>query len=240
VARRRLPAHPWTGGAPISDLSQSPLASGSVYGLRLGKRSGNTDYGQGANTGLGTWVAITPSVNADLRAAAAALKLTGYYRPEDADIDRVAEAEGIVRFCANNTGNEGQDRNFGETICLTDGTLAEALANTAIPELQYLVIGNPEFAMMDNIAYQPGRGNWVSLEDGDGPEVGRNNDIFSCLDDFADDDMLGDGCIRIATLNDLTAERTGGVFDACGKRFWVSIQHNVTGHGVVLEIGGWK
>jgi hypothetical protein len=174
------------------------------------------------------------------RSTHATLKLTGYYRPEDADVDRAAEAAGIVRFCANNTGNEGQDRNFGETVYLTDGTLAEALANTATPELQYLVIGTADFAMMDNIAYQPGRGNWVSLEDGDGPEVGRNNDIFSCLDDFADDDMLGDGCIRIATLNDLTAERTGGVFDACGKRFWVSIQHNVTGHGVVLEIGGWK
>src|SRR5262245_61668439 len=235
-----VPTTPWPGGPPITDLSQSPLADGAVYGLRLGKRSGNTDYGQGSNTGLGTWIAITPSFNADLRAAAAALKLTGYYRPEDADIDRAVEAAGSVRFCGNNTGNESQDHNFGETVCVTDGTLEEALANTATPELQYLVIGTPDFAMMDNIAYQPHRGNWVILEDGDGPEVGRNNDIFDCLDDGADADLLSDGCIRVATLNDLTAESTGGIFDASGRRFWVSIHHNVTGHGVVLEITGWK
>ena len=236
-----VPSNPWMGGPPITDLAQSPLADGAVFGLRLGKRSGNTDYGQGSNTGLGTWIGIVPSFNVDLRAAAAALKLGGYYRPEDADIDRAAEAEGRVRFCANNTGNESEDKNFGETVCLTDGTLAEALDNTATPELQYLVIGTPDFAMMDNIAYQPHRGNWVILEDGDGPEVGRNNDIFSCQDDGADDaDLLSDGCARVVTLNDLNAESTGGIFDASGTRFWVSIQHNVTGHGVVLEITGWK
>jgi len=213
--------------------------SGGVYGLRLGKRSGNTDYGQGSNTGLGVWVPI-PGSNVDLWAAAASLQLTGYYRPEDLAIDQAAQADGRVRFCGNNTGNEGDDQNDGETICITDGTLDEALANTATPELQYLVIGYPDFAMMDNIAYQPGRGNWLIQEDGDGPDVGRNNDIFSCLDDGPDANLLTDGCIRVLTLNDLNAETTGGVFDATGTRYWVSVQHNVTGHGVVLEITGWK
>src|SRR5262245_21592839 len=234
-----VPTHPWPGGSPITNLDDSPLVSGSVYGLRLGKRSGNTDYGQGSNTGLGVWVAI-PGFNVDLRATAAALKLTGYYRPEDIDVDRRDEAANQVRFCGNNTGNEGVDQNFGETICITDGTLAEALANTATPELQYLVIGTPDFAMMDNIAFQPGRGNWLIQEDGDGPEVGRNNDIFACLDDGADTDLLSDGCVRVLTLNDLNAETSGGIFDASGRRYWVSIQHNVTGHGVVLEITGWR
>jgi hypothetical protein len=235
-----VPSHPWTGGAPITDLAQSPLADGSVFGLRLGKRSGNTDYGQGTNTGLGTWVPIASSFDADLRAAAADLKLSGYYRPEDLDVDLAALAAGRVRFCGNNTGNEGDDQSFGETVCITDGTLAESLANGATPELQYLVVGTPDFAMMDNVAYQPGRGNWLILEDGDGPAVGRNNDIFSCLDDGADADLLSDGCVRVVTLNDLEAESTGGIFDAAGKRFWVSVQHNVTGHGVVLEITGWR
>jgi len=234
-----VPEFPWNG-APITDLANSPLASGQVYGLRLGKRSGNTDYGQGSNTGLGTWVEIPNSNNADLRAAAATLKLTGYYRPEDLAIDQAAQARGYVLFCGNNTGNEGSDRNYGETICITDGTLAEALANSAIPEVQLFVVGTADFAMMDNIAYQPGRGNWLIQEDGDGPDVGRNNDIFSCLADGEDSDLLSDGCIRVLTINDLTAESTGGIFDDTGSRYWVSIQHNVTGHGVVLEITGWK
>jgi hypothetical protein len=235
-----IPGLPWPGGPPITNLNQSPLLSGKVYGLRLGKRNGNTDYGQGSNTGLGTWIEVTPSNNANLRAAAATLKLTGYYRPEDADIDLKALTAGRVRWCGNNTGNEGQDRNWGETICVTDGTLLEATANTATPEVQYLVIGTPELAMPDNIAYQPGRGNWILHEDGDGPEVGRNNDLWACLDDGDDADGLSDGCVRIATLNDLNAEWTGGIFDATGTRFFVSVQHNVTGHGVILEITGWR
>jgi secreted PhoX family phosphatase len=114
------------------------------------------------------------------------------------------------------------------------------LANTATPEVQYLVIGTPELAMPDNIAFQSGRGNWIIHEDGDGPEVGRNNDLWACLEDGADMDSLSDGCIRVATLNDLNAEWTGGIFDASGTRFFVSVQHNVTGHGVILEITGWR
>jgi secreted PhoX family phosphatase len=234
-----VPTSPWLGGGGIADLDESPLADGAVYGLKLGKRSGNTDNGQGSNTGLGTWVAI-PTPVGDLRAAAAGLKLTGYYRPEDFDVDAVAFADGSIRFCGNNTGNEGQDRNWGETICVADGTLEEATEGTSTPEVQLFVVGTPELAMMDNMAYQPGRGNWVLMEDGDGPEVGRNNDLWSCLPDGADADHLSDGCIRIGTLNDLNAEWTGGFFDASGRHFFVSIQHNVTGHGVVLDVTGWR
>lgn len=235
-----VPTVLWRSGAHITSLAQSPLRQGKVYGLRLGKRSDNTDYGQGSNTGLGSWIQIPRASTANLRAAAASLKLTGYYRPEDMDIDRAALDEGGVRFCGNNTGNESNDRNWGETVCITDGTFAEAAANSATPEVQYLVIGNPELAMMDNMAYQPRRGNWILHEDGDGPEVGRNNDLWSCLDDGTDDDQLSDGCVRIATLNDLNAEWTGGFFDGSGRRFFVSVQHNVTGHGVVLEVTGWR
>jgi hypothetical protein len=181
--------------------------------------------------------------NTDLRSQAASLKLTGYYRPEDADIDRAAEAAGQVRWCANNTGNEGNDQLWGETACLTDGTVGAATANTATPEMQLLVQGSPAFAMPDNIAYQPVRGNWVVHEDADtntplqGP---HNDDLWDCLPDGADQDLLNDGCIRIATLRDLGAEWTGGIFDATGTHFYVSVQHNVTGHGVVLDITGWR
>jgi secreted PhoX family phosphatase len=238
-----IPTHlydPATG--PITDLADSPFAGGgSIYGLRLGKRS-NTDYGQGTEFGLGNWIQVPPAADPDLRAQAAALKLTGYYRPEDLDLDPVAVTSGKVRWCANNTGNEATDHLWGEMICLTDGTLAEAATNAASPEVQPLVIGTPQLAMMDNLAYQPGRGNWILHEDGDGAELtpARNNDLWDCLPDGADADQQSDGCIRVATLNDLTAEWTGGVFDATGTHLFVSVQHNVTGQGVVLDITGWK
>ncbi|MGR8933359.1 MAG: alkaline phosphatase PhoX [Gammaproteobacteria bacterium] len=237
-----VPKKPWAGG-DITSLDESPLVNGKVYGLRLGLRSDATDYGQGSNTGLGTWVAVKNSFDADLRSAAADLQLTGYYRPEDANMDRKSLAKGKVRFCANNTGNEENDKNWGETICVTDGTLEEAAANSAVPEVQLFVTGNREFAMMDNIAYQPGRGNWIIQEDGDAPGFDvnpHNNDIWMCLEDGGDVDTLSDGCIRIVTMNDLTAESTGGFFDASGKNYYFSVQHNVTGHGVILKISGWK
>ena len=238
-----VPSSPWNGSEPISSLAESPLAEGSVYGLRLGKRSGGTDYGQGSNTGLGTWVLVDNAYDAELRAAAADLDLTGYYRPEDASVDEQSLGMGMVRFCANNTGNEESDRTWGETICVTDGSIAEAAANTATPEVQLFVTGTSDFAMMDNIAYQPRRGNWIIQEDGDAPGFDvnpHNNDIWSCLEDGTDVDTLSDGCIRIATLNDLNAESSGGFFDADGKRFYMSVQHNVTGHGTILEVTGWR
>lgn len=217
--------------------------AGSIHGLRLGRRANFTDYGQGTQTGFGRWVPVCAGAlcnDIDLRAQAATLKLTGYYRPEDIDIDRLAEAAGQIRFCGPNTGNESDDQNYGEVICITDGSLAAGLANTATPEVQFLVIGSPAINMPDNIAYQPGLGVWIVHEDGDTNYGGpHNNDMWSCLPDGQDADLLSDGCIRIATLNDLTAEWTGGIFDARGRRFFVSIQHSITGTGVVLEITGW-
>ncbi len=228
---------------PIAVLSDSPLVAGDIYGLRLGKRNGNTDYGQGSEVGLGTWIPVCADaacVDIDLRAQTTSLKLTGYYRPEDIDIDRNAEAVGNVRFCAPITGNEATDHNWGSVICITDGALADAVANTAVPEVQTLVMGDPAFAMPDNIAFQPGRSNWLVMEDGDSETTLHNNDIWSCMDDGQDSNLLSDGCIRAATLNDLTAEWTGGIFDSTGKRFFVSVQHPKTGHAVVFEVTGWK
>jgi Alkaline phosphatase PhoX len=238
------------GAGPIGSLGASPLATaGTIYGLKLGLRSGNTDFGQGTSYGLGSWVLLAdPSVSdPDLGALAAAEKLTGYYRPEDIDVDPASLADGDVRFCGTNTGNESQDRLWGEMVCITDGTLQEAGVNAATPEATLFVAGNPELAMPDNLAYQPGHGNWIVHEDGDGPAVGRNNDLWDCLPDGADDDLMSDGCIRIATINDLVgapgegaAEWTGGLFDRSGTRFFVSVQHNETGFGVVLEVTGWR
>ncbi|MDH4275725.1 MAG: PhoX family protein [Gammaproteobacteria bacterium] len=242
-----IPTNLWGGGAPITNLNDSPLAYGQVYGLRLGKRNANTDYGHGTNIGLGVWVTIdnTDPNGVNLRAAAATYKLTGYYRPEDIDIDGKALTNGQVRFCANNTGNEAFDRAWGETICVTDGSMLDAATNAATPEVQYFVMGNRDFSMMDNIVFQPGRGNWVMHEDRDAVEmIGAgypfNDSMWVCLEDGADADTLSDGCVRIATMNDFNTESTGGVFDASGKRFFFSLIHNVTGHGTILEVTGWK
>jgi hypothetical protein len=78
----------------------------------------------------------------------------------------VAEANGQVRWCGNNTGNEAQDHLWGNSICVTDGSIGNATATptSVTPEVKYFVIGTLDFAMMDNIAYQPGRANWILHE----------------------------------------------------------------------------
>jgi hypothetical protein len=233
-----VPTTPWAGGSPITSLDQSPYASGAIFALRVGT-SGNN--GQGFQYGRGSWQPIAGNGVA-LRPLAVAVKATGYYRPEDIDIDTKALAAGNVRFCGNNTGRDSA-RYFGEVICFTDGTVAASASGGTTPEVTLLVQGSQEINMPDNIAYQPGRGNWIVHEDGSttGAQGGdRNNDLWSCLDDGKDDDTLSDGCVRVGTLNDFDAEWTGGFFDSTGKHFYVSIQHNSSGFGTILDITGWR
>jgi secreted PhoX family phosphatase len=247
-----IPTTPWNGSfhaATAADLPRTPLAAGKVYGLRVGIRNG-TDYGQGTEVGLGAWIPLCDGTAAcgNLRAAAVANKLTAYYRPEDAEKDRAALAAGHVKWCINNTGNEangGGGHTWGNTMCVSDGTLTDALTNGAKPDAQLFLVGTSELAMPDNIAQQPGTDNWVIHEDGDIGDTHKNNDLWICLPDGADVDNLTDGCVRMATLNDLTAnngegaEWTGGFWDAAGKTFYVSVQHNMTGKGTLLAITGF-
>ena len=100
--------------------------------------------------------------------------------------------------------------------------------------------------MPDNIAQQPGTGNWVIHEDSDIADTHKNNDLWICLPDGADADTL-DGCgLRMA--DDQRSHRqqrrerrewTGGFWDASGKTFYVSVQHNMTGKGTLLAITGF-
>jgi hypothetical protein len=265
-----IPTNLWVPGSPaITDLASSPLTAGRIFGFRVGRNSSNTDFGQGNEFGRGVWVEVTNradvgSAPINLRNAGITLKFTSYYRPEDAGLDEKQLSLGIVRFCGTNTGQDvpattaNGDNHWGEVYCVRDGTVTTAaqiststqtvsgvsytINNATVPEYQPLILGTLDFAMMDNIAYQPGKGNWVLNEDGEGPTYStpRNNDIFSCLDDGADVDTLSDACIKVMSLNDLTAESTGGVFDATGKKYYFSVQHNKTGHGIILEVSGWQ
>lgn len=140
-----------------------------------------------------------------------------YFRPEDLSLDEAAQKAGSVRFCGNNTGVE-EAHYSGETMCISDGAVSQAPTNSAVPQVQNLVVGSSEYNMPDNIAYQPNRGNWIVHEDG-ATTFARphNNDLWSCLDDGRDADLLSDGCLRIATLELAKGEagRGGVVRGSC-------------------------
>ena len=71
--------------------------------------------------------------------------------------------------------------------------------------------------------------------------------MFLCLPDGADVDNQSDGCVKVATLNDAGsaahpegAEWSGPIFNDDGKHLYVSVQHNITDKGVILDITGWN
>jgi secreted PhoX family phosphatase len=137
--------------------------------------------------------------------------------------------------------------NDGEVLCLEDQPEADAVSG-AVPFVTRFIVGNPQFAMPDNVAFQPYTGRLVVLEDGevevrnsDGSlREWRGNDIWMCLPDGADDDLLSDGCMRIASLKEPELEPTGFIFDSSGKRAFVNLQHRATGKGALLMISGFE
>jgi len=217
-----------TDAGPIASLDQSPLAAGLVYVLRLGLRSGGTDFGQGANIGAGKWIGPL-SIATDLAASAlAAGGYTGYYRPEDMDLDPIALAKGQVRACWPNTGNDTSEM-WGEVMCFTDNSTGDVSFPTGTrPVVSPFVIGSPDLRMPDNVDFQPGTGILYVLMDAstsaENPAFG-NDDVWACLPDGADSDELSDGCVRVMTLKDGNAEFTGIQFLGDGKSFLIHLQH---------------
>jgi hypothetical protein len=252
-----IPTTPYAGSGNV-DPAGSPLALGTIYGMRLGTNSNNTDYGQGTEIGKGIWVLIdTPlpdaNGNISLRTAQISKKLTGYYRPEDMDLDDDAQADGITRMCFTATGHMTNGGNsivegaatYGEVLCLVDEVKANALTGKA-PFVTRFFAGGPDANYFDNLDFQPGTGRLVVLEDGevevqtgDGVEL-RGNDIWMLLPDGDDRDVQSDGAIRILSLTDTDAEPTGFIFDASGETAYVNIQHRNTNLGATLKITGFE
>jgi len=269
-----VPAVPFQGNGPIAVPGQSPLATGTVYGLRVAAQ-GSGNWGQGAETGNGAWVAVNlaganvvdGAGNIILRNAQLLQRFTGYYRPEDMDIDPIAEKNGVFRACWANTGRMSHTdssivENSGvkaEIMCLVENppsTFAPNPVTGTIPTVDRFVVGSEERGMFDNVAFQPHTGNLVVLEDNSVTSVKslnptvtelRGNDLWICLPDGDDDDVLSDGCVRFASIRDTSAEPTGFIFDATGESAYLNIQHRASNdalgpanHGALIKISGFK
>jgi len=259
-----------TGQPPITQPQLSPIASGSVFGLRVAA-NGSSNWGQGAEVGKGRWVAIDTAPagiidansNIILRNAQVLQRFTGYYRPEDMDVDPIAAANGVFRACWANTGRlnfaGGSIREnsavHGEILCVVDepSTATPPPPTGTIPVVTRFIIGSQQAGMFDNVAFQPHTGNLVVLEDGPTSIVTPSgtqplgNDLWICLPDGDDDDTLSDGCVRFASVRDTSAEPTGFIFLGSGTSAFVNIQHRAVNdaagagnHGALLKISGFK
>ena len=143
---------------------------------------------------------------------------TGYYRPEDLHADPTYDGPGI-RFCWTNTGREAA-QNYGEVICGIDSDPLLADETQATVVVNRFVEGDADFNSIDNLAFQPHTGNLYVVEDHD------NGDVFACLKDGADRDIKSDGCVKVLSLTDQSAEPTGFEFTGDGRTAYVVVQHS--------------
>jgi secreted PhoX family phosphatase len=268
-----VPAIPFAGGGPITVPAQSPLVSGTIFGLRVAA-SKSANWGQGAETGAGAWVmvnlagaGVVDAGNIILRNAQKLQLFTGFYRPEDMDIDPIAAEKSLMRACWANTGRKSHTDSSvvensaveSEIMCLTENPPSAndpTPATGTIPTVERFITGSEERAMYDNVAFQPHTGNLVVLEDGSVDVVKstnplvtelRGNDLWICLPDGQDDDALTDGCVRFASVRDTSAEPSGFIFFGSGEEALVNIQHRSVNdqlgagnHGALIKISGFK
>jgi len=210
-----IPTMPHLDNTLITSLDDSPLVSGNVYAMQIAcKKSGltNSQWGQGCEVGNAIWIAINAKT---ARTDAANNDATGYYRPEDMHRDPLYTGEGI-RFCWTNTGNKSAS-NFAEVMCAID---QQPLSEYSTVIANRFIEGDTDFNSFDNLAFQPNTGNVYIVEDQ------PNGDIFACLPDGFDRNIKSDGCIKILSVIDSSAEPSGYIFSADGKTAYLSIQHS--------------
>ena len=213
-----VPATPASG--MITTLDASPFAAGKTYAMQVQCLHDKVQFGQGCETGTAIWIEVDPR---KARADANEKGATGYYRPEDLHVDPVYAGEG-VRFCWANTGREAA-QNYAEVMCAIDQPasipVADAEGKIAMTTVvSRFIAGDVQANSFDNLEFQPGTGILYVIEDHD------NGDIWACLPDGADRDVMTDGCIRTASVKDSSAEPTGFIFSADGSTAYVAIQHS--------------
>ena len=214
-----VPATPHVATGEIGSLVDSPLAAGSVYAMQVSCVDDKQQYGQGCEIGNAAWIAVNA---ATARGDANTNGATGYYRPEDLEMDPVFKDEAnadAVRFCWTNTGNE-DGKNYSEVVCGVDSAPLTASNTQRTVVVNRFVEGDTDFNSHDNLAFQPGSGNLYVVEDHD------NGDVFACLKDGSDRDIKTDGCIKVLSVKDSSAEPTGFIFSPDGRTAYVSIQHS--------------
>ncbi len=211
-----VPASPRMAQGTIVNLSESPFATGNLYAMQVSCTTGQ-QYGQGCEVGHGAWLAVSAE---NARADAYKMGATGYYRPEDLERDPMyQDPNGGVRVCWMDTQNVGA-QSYGELVCALDSAPMTASAAQRTVVVSRLLEGDMDMNQHDNIEFQPLTGNVYVIEDN------ANGDIFACLPDGTDRDIKSDGCVKILSVKDSSAEPTGFKFTEDGKTAYVSIQHS--------------
>ena len=240
---------------PDAKSGDDYFAAGQTFVLKVGA-GGQFEGNNGpAITGAASWVAITnatggpivgvstvlPDGTIDGRATAdhTSVNGTGYNRPEDLEIQTLADGTELLYFATTDSDNnadtsDGRSRVYTLNLSTNEVTLFAASTFTD------LATGLPvsgEFRNADNIAIDA-EGNIYIIEDRNG---GNDDDIWFARDLNNDGDILdaGEGLARWASNGTQGSEFTGLYFDIRNpNRAYVNIQHPNSGVDRLIEISG--
>lgn len=229
------------------------FAAGQTFALRVGA-GGQFEGNNGpAITGAATWVAITdvnggpiagvsavlPDLTIDGRvsADAAAVRATGYNRPEDLELQTLWNGTELLYFNTtdsdvNGNGSDGTSRTYALNLSTLEVTLF------ASPDTTDLATGLPVGGGLrnaDNLAIDH-EGTIYIVEDRNG---GQDDDIWFARDLNKDGDLLdaGEGLARWGSNGTQGSEFTGLYFDLRNpNRAYVNVQHPASGVDRLIEI----
>ena len=249
------------GGAIYKYVSTNPdaesgddyFAAGQTFALRVGS-GGQFEGSNGpAITGAAAWVAITNATGGPIAGISTVLpdgtidgrvsaddgdvRATGYNRPEDIELQVLADGTELLYFATtdsdlNGTGADGTSRVYTLNLATNEVKLFAA------PQSTDLATGLPVAGGLrnaDNLAIDH-EGNIYIIEDRSG---GVDNDIWFATDVNKDGDMLdaGEGLARWASNGTQGSEFTGLYFDLRNpNRAFVNIQHPTSGVDRLIEI----
>jgi secreted PhoX family phosphatase len=249
------------GGSLYKFVSANPgaasgddyFSAGQAFALRVGA-GGQFEGNNGpAITGAATWIAITDAAGGPIAGVSTVLpdgtidgrvsaddddvRADGYNRPEDIEIQTVADGTQLLYFATtdsdmNATGGDGTSRVY--TLNLS--TLVVSVF--ASPQSIDLATGLPVSGGLrnaDNLAIDAERNIYI-IEDRNG---GSDDDIWFAVDLNKDGDILdpGEGLARWASNGTVGSEFTGLYFDLRNpNRAFVNIQHPTSGVDRLIEI----
>lgn len=238
---------------PEATTGDDYFAQGQTFVLKVGV-GGQFEGNNGpALTGAATWVAITdptggplvgistvlPDGTIDGRVTAdhPSIKGTGYNRPEDLELQVLADGTELLYFATTDSDDNGSSAD-GRSRVYTLNLSTNVVALFASASTLDLATGLPAaggFRNADNLSIDA-EGNIYIIEDRNG---GDDNDIWFAVDLNKDGDLLdaGEGLARWASNGTQGSEFTGLYFDIRNpNRAYVNIQHPSSGVDRLIEI----
>ena len=206
-----------------------------------------------AITGAATWVAITNAMGGPIAGVSTVLPdgtidgrvsaddndvlSTGYNRPEDMELQTLADGTELLYFATTDSDIDGNG-GTGTSRVYTLNLSSPEVKLFASPASIDLATGNPVGGALrnaDNLAIDH-EGTIYIIEDRNG---GVDDDIWIAVDLNKDGDILdeGEGLARWASNGTVGSEFTGMYFDLKNpNRAFVNIQHPQSGVDRLIEI----